>query len=174
MNGRTIVLAAALALAGIAPPVSAADFGVGADFLDRRTILFPIRTESFLIEPEIRFNTSSSAASGGQTSSDYAPGLGVYLRKESGPQFETYWGARVGYQMSKDTVPGLELKDSTWRVTPAIGVQHFFSKQFSVGLDIGLQYSTTESKTSTPTSSATGHEHGWDSIVRVLLRAYLW
>jgi hypothetical protein len=76
--------------------------------------------------------------------------------------------------MSKDSSTGFEFKDNTWRVTPALGVQHFFSKQLSVGLDIGLQYNTVESKTSTPTTSVTSHSHGWDSIVRVLVRAFLW
>jgi hypothetical protein len=172
MNAKTARRALFLVCA-VALPAQAADFGLGAAFNDGLTVLVPIKTGSWLIEPELRISTQSTAAGGKQSIESYSAGAGFYARKEMGPLFESYFGARVSYSWGEQSQPGSDSKVRSWGVAPTLGVQHFFSKQFSVGLDAGLRYTTSETKIS-GAGSSTASEHGWDSVSRILVRAYFW
>ena len=172
MNAKTARHAVFLVCA-VALPAMAADFGIGAAFNDGSTVFVPIKTQSFLIEPELSVFTQSTAAGGGQSIENYRAGAGLYLRRELGPLFESYLGARVAYAWGDQKAPGSDTKTNAWTLAPTFGVQHFFSKQFSVGADAGLRFITAESKIS-GAGGGTSHEHGWDSVSRILVRYYFW
>ena len=163
---RAAIAATVAALALHASLSSAADWGVGV-FFDGQdsTIAVPIRLESLMIEPEVTlFKTSSDT----QDARFVTLATGIYLRRDLGPLFEAYYGGRIGYTLAKSdnaTPPNTETR--SWLVAPTFGIQHFLSKQFSLGLDVGLQYSKSEEKATTTTDRT-----DWNTVTRVLLRAY--
>jgi len=163
----------ALFLSGIAalvlqvPLASAADFGLGvAHQGSGNTVLIPIRTESLFIEPEIRFDANSAS---GNSFHSVNPGVGVYWRKELGALFETYIGGKLAFGATKQTIGTTETKTGSITLGPTVGIQHFFSKQFSLGLDASLPYQ--HGKT-TQTGQPDTTFHSWSTETRVLLRAF--
>jgi len=165
--------AGALFLSGIAafvlqiPPASAADFGMGVAFdASGNTVMVPIKMETMLIEPEIRFDTGTGT---GSNSSSMSAGAGVYVRKGLGPLFESYTGGRVVYSTFKSTSGATDSKSNSFILAPTFGIQHFFSKQFSLGLDASLRYGNGKS---TQTGQPDSHFHNWGTETRVLLRAF--
>src|SRR2546427_351654 len=69
----------------------------------------------------------------------------------------------------------IPLASAAWMLSPTFGVQHFFAKRFSIGLDVGLQYARFSQKTNlsdfpTLNSSANGYSSG--TLTRILLRTY--
>ena len=171
-NCAKYVRAGALFLSGIAlvvqiPSVSAADYGLGVSFDGSgSTVMVPIKTDTLLIEPELRFNNSSASGSNFHST---GLGVGVYMRKQLGPLFESYMGGRVVHNTLKSTVAGTDSKSTSFTLAPTFGIQHFFSKQFSLGLDASLVYRTGKQ---TQTSQPELHFHSWDTRTRVLLRAF--
>ncbi len=104
---------------------------------------------------------------------------GIYVRKDLGQSFESYVGGRIGYSRSKDRFDfGTGTQNAAshaWMLSPTFGVQHFFAKRFSIGLDVGLQYARFSQKTNlsdfpTLNSSANGYSSG--TLTRILLRTY--
>jgi len=161
---RAAFLSGIAALACQIPLASAADYGVGVFHNGQgSTVVAPIRLESLTVEPEV---TLHRASGGGQTSNVTTLGTGIYVRKELGSLFESYLGGRVGYTSAK-TPSSPVTETRTYSLTPTFGVQHFFSKQFSIGLDVGLRYSNSSQKSLTTT-----HTTNLDTDTRILLRAY--
>jgi len=165
--------AGALFLSGFAalalqiPLASAADFGMGVAFEGSgSTVMVPIKTNTLLIEPQLQFDNSSAT---GSTFKNINPGVGVYLRKELGPLFESYMGGRVAYDQNKQTFPGGDFKSTSFSLGPTFGVQHFFSKQFSLGLDASLIYTNGKQ---TSSGQPDVHFHSLSTETRVLLRAF--
>ena len=170
-NGKasTLILCGIAALAVQVPLASAADYGVGVFHSgDGSTVLVPIRLQSLTVEPELTvFRTSSDT----QTSRYVNLATGIYVRRELGPLFESYAGGRIGYLIAKNrsnTGTGAQDTDThSLTLIPTFGIQHFFSKQFSIGLDVGLRYSRSSQK-----STTTNHIDDWGTTTRILLRAY--
>jgi len=167
------VKAGALFLSGIAalvlqvPLASAADFGLGvAHQGSGSTVLIPVRMENLFIEPEIRFEADSAS---GNSFHSVNPGVGVYWRKELGALFETYIGGKLAFGATKQTIGTTEIKTGSITLGPTIGIQHFFSKQFSLGLDASLPYQ--HGKT-TQTAQPDTTFHSWRTETRVVLRAF--
>ena len=160
------LLLAATAVIAPTPPAAAADWGVGV-FFDGQgsTVAVPIRLESLMIEPEVTlFKTSTDTQDGRFVTL----ATGIYLRRELGPLFEAYYGGRIGYTLAKsDNATPPDTETRSWLIAPTFGVQHYLSKQFSLGLDVGLQYSNSEQKATTTTDRT-----DWNTVTRVLLRAY--
>ena len=162
----------ALFLSGIAAlvlqiPPAAADYGIGvAHEGNGSTVMVPIRTGSLLIEPEIQFSNQSQA---GFHSRSVSPGVGVYLRKDLGSLFESYMGGRFVYSTNKFEFTGVDAKTTTYTIAPTFGIQHFFSKQFSLGLDASLQYRSGKQQQSGQPDS---NFHDVSTTTRVLLRAF--
>jgi outer membrane protein with beta-barrel domain len=164
--------ALAAALAGLAAPAPALEYGLGTGFLNNGSqravsVLTPMRTDSVMIEPEGQFSSSSSAASGRSHSLDV--GAGLYGRRPLAQQLEAYLGGRLLRTTSKDESGGTTTKSNGWDLAPTVGVQYFLSRQFSVGLDAGLHYTTTETKV---TGGSMSSQHGWNTEGRILLRGY--
>ena len=165
-----------VALAVPIPPAAAADYGVGVfHFGPGSTVVAPIRLESLTVEPEVNLFRASSNQ---ETFDGVSLATGIYVRRALGPSFEGYAGGRIGYSRSKDrfdTGFGIqEFNSHSWMLSPTIGAQYFFSRQFSIGLDVGLQYVRSSQKTdgppSFPSSSSNGYTAG--TVTRILLRAY--
>src|SRR6266480_1223631 len=138
------VKAGAFFLSGIAalvlqvPLAQAVDIGLGVALEGSgSTVLIPIRIDFLFIEPEIQFSSQSQS---GFKSNSVNPGVGVYWRKELGPLFETYIGGKLAFGATKQTIGTTETKTGSITLGPTIGIQHFFSKQFSLGLDASLPY----------------------------------
>jgi len=92
------------------------------------------------------------------------------MRKQLGPLFESYMGGRVVHNTLKSTVAGTDSKSTSFTLAPTFGIQHFFSKQFSLGLDASLEY--FHGKT-TQTGQPDQNSHGLSTQTRVLLRRVL-
>jgi hypothetical protein len=166
------VKAGALFLSGIAlvlqlPPAAAVDYGVGvAHEGSGSTVMVPIRTGTLLIEPEILFSNRSATDTSFRLVN---PGVGVYAPKELGSLFESYMGGRFAYRTLTNTSGGITSKDTSYALAPTLGIQHFFSKQFSLGLDASLEYRNGKQ---TRTGQRDQIYNSWNTHTRVLLRAF--
>ena len=171
---RVALFSGIVALAIHIPPAAAADYGVGVLHNGTgSTVLFPIRTESLNVEPEINF----FKASGDRPNRFLSLATGVYLRKQIGPSFESTVGARLGYRNQKNQLSStLESDFHSWFLTPTAGIQYFFTKQISIGFDVGLEYAKFTSKTTDstffPNLNTNSSGHSWDTVTRIMLRAY--
>ena len=160
----TLMLAAVLA-AGILE-AGAAEYGLGVAFDNGATVLLPIRTDSLLIEPELNFSNQSSSTSSFKT---FNVGSGAYVRRNLGPLFESYFGGRLLYGSSRSGSATVNSKASSFTLAPTAGIQHYFSKQFALGLDASLEYRNGKQTTAgTPETSF----HSIGTATRVLLRAF--
>jgi len=164
------------ALAVPIPPVSAADYGVGVfHFGQGSTVVAPIRLESLTVEPEVNLFRASSNQ---ETFHVVTVATGIYVRRAFGPSFEGYAGGRIGYSRSKDRfdtgIGTEEFVSHSWMLSPTLGAQYFFSRQFSIGLDVGLQYVRSSQKTDAPPPIASSSINGYTAgtLTRILLRAY--
>jgi len=174
---RVALLSGFAALTVQIPLASAADYGVGVLFSGQgSTVLAPVRLESLTVEPELSFFRTSSNQ---ETFHVVTLSTGIYVRKDLGQSFESYVGGRIGYSRSKDRFDfGTGTQNAAshaWMLSPTFGVQHFFAKRFSIGLDVGLQYARFSQKTNlsdfpTLNSSANGYSSG--TLTRILLRTY--
>jgi len=171
---RVAFLSGLAALAMQLPPAAAADYGVGVLHNGTgSTVLFPIRTDTLNVEPEINF----SKATGDITSRSLSIATGVYLRKQLGSSFESSVGARLGYRERKNQLSStLESDSHSWFLTPSAGIQYFFTKQISIGFDVGLEYARSTSKTTDstffPNLNTDSSGHSWNTVTRIMLRAY--
>ena len=170
-QGMTL-LAAAVVLAGAAAP-AVADVGLGAAITDGAfgtgtTVIVPIRTPTLLIEPQLGYADNKI---GGVTFKTTAPGVGVYLRKEIGPLFEAYYGGILAYNQTKTTGVGPDTKSTSFSIIPTVGVQHYFSKQFSIGVDAGLQYTDGTTKVS---GGSDQDIRTFATVTRILVRGFIW
>jgi len=165
------VLSAAVVLSAAAGPAAAADFGLGAAFTNGgfgtgTTIMVPIRLEGWLIEPQV---ADSSNKVGGVKTVSHQPGVGVYMNKNVGPGYEMYYGGIIGYSASKTTGVGPEVKTTSLILQPTVGLAHYFSKQFSLGVDVGLNYQDGTIKTS---GAADQDVRNWSTVARIIARMY--
>jgi len=158
------MLAAVLA-AGILE-AGAAEYGLGVAYDNGATVLLPIRTDSLLIEPEFNFSNQSSS---GQRLKNVNVGSGAYVRVNLGPLFESYLGGRLLYGSSESNFGSGDSKSRSFMLAPTVGIQHFLSKQFSLGLDASLEYRHGKQKSS---GSPDQTFHSIGTATRILLRAY--
>jgi len=177
-TARALVLSG-IWLAAPVPPAAAADYGVGATHNgEGDTVLVPIRMESLVVEPEVsyaRFKSTITAngASGTSTSTSYGLATGVYARRALGASFEGYFGGRAGIEKFRSSADsGLRQRVDTWFVAPTAGLQHYFSKQFSIALDVGLVYERDKNKLASGAVEQTLTTRGVNTRTRILLRAY--
>jgi len=169
------------------PLASAVDYGVGvAHEGTGNIVLIPIRLDSLIIEPEITYRRQKTANTAPGFSSDetftqYGLGTGIYARRPLGPSFEGYFGGRVGYSRSRDhssqEITALATfsnhqKSTSWFVGPTAGLQHYFSKQFSISLDVGLVYQYTKNDFSFDSNDQSFNTRTTVSLTRILLRGY--
>jgi hypothetical protein len=160
-------LLAAVAALALATPAPAAEYGLGVAYDNGTTVLLPIRTDSLVIEPEFNFsNQSSSSAS---RLKNVNVGSGVYVRRNLGPLFESYLGGRLLYSSSQSSSSTSDSKARYYMLAPTAGVQHFLSKQFSLGLDASLEYRHGKQ---TSTGNPDQNFHSIGTATRILLRAY--
>jgi len=169
---KTLLAVAAMALAGAAAP-AVADIGLGAAitngaFDTGTTLLLPIRTPTLLIEPQLAYVDQKQ---GGATNKSTSLGVGVYLRKEVGPLFEAYYGGILAYDQTKTTGGGPDTKSTSFSIIPTVGIQHYFSKQFSVGVDVGLLYRDGTTKVS---GGADQDIRTIATVARILVRGFVW
>jgi predicted porin len=168
---RIASLFAGAVLAGAAGSASA-DAGLGAAFESGSndtgtTIMVPIRLKGMLIEPQLAYVDQKAQ---GSTFKVTQPGIGLYLTKEVGPQFEMYYGGILGYsQIKQNNGVTPESKSTTFVIQPTIGVQHYFSKQFAIGVDAGIQYQDGTTKTS---GAPDQDIRIWSTVTRIIARAY--
>jgi hypothetical protein len=161
------------ALAIQVPPASAADYGVGAVHQGSgNTVLLPIKLDTLLVEPEVLL----SKVSGDSSSTSVGLATGIYGRKDLGPLFEGYMGGRVGLShfKSNSTFGGFpsDNKNDSWLIGPVAGVQHYFSKVFSIGLDVGLIYTHSKIRSTSLGIVTTQNNNAVNTQTRILLRAY--
>ncbi len=179
--------AVALFLSGIAavalqiPPASAADYGLGVSHGNNEAVMVPIRLESLTVEPEVfysRSKTKSESTTGpsNSTFTSYGLATGIYARRTLGPSFEGYFGGRVGIQKfrinSDSGTLSLQQKGDIWFAGPSVGLEHYFSKQFSIGLDVALLYSHNKNKFTAGLTDQSSTSNGVDTATRMLLRGY--
>jgi hypothetical protein len=150
-----------------------ADIGLGAAitngaFDTGTTVLVPIRTPTLIIEPQLAYVDQKI---GGTTTKITSPGVGVYLRKEVGPLFEAYYGGILAYDQIKTTGGGPDTKSTAFSIIPTVGIQHYFSKQFSIALDVGLQYTDGTTKVS---GAADQDVRVISTVARILVRGFAW
>jgi len=158
---RAVLLAAVLS-AGVLE-AGAAEYGLGVAYDNGATVLLPIRTDSLMIEPEFFLNNSSSSNSRFKT---FGVGSGAYVRRNLGPLFEGYLGGRLVFLSSQSSSGSGDSKTRSYMISPTVGIQHFLSKQFSLGLDASLEY--RHGKQSNPDQNF----HSIGTATRILLRAY--
>ena len=171
---------AAIALLAVlaSPATPAAEYGVGTSFLNNGflrsvNMLVPIRTEGYMIEPEGGLSTTKTSGTVTTKNDSYNVGSGFYKTRALGPQFEGYGGARLLYTRGKtDSGTGVTTKSNGWDAAPTLGVQYFFSKQFSLGLDAGLHYSDSKATTTTATTSTSSKVKAWNTEGRIMVRGY--
>lgn len=179
----------ALFLSGIAlaiqiPSASAVDVGIGATHQGQgNTVLIPIKMDVLIVEPEVSYSrakqnatVSTAPSSNDSTSSTFGLATGVYYRQALGPLFEGYFGGRVGIATTKtDQTAGINTfnqKSDSWFIGPTAGLQHYFSKQFAIALDVGLIYQHTKQKFTTNTIEQNFTTKQFDTQTRILLRGY--
>jgi len=179
--------AGALFLSGIATvalqisPASAADYGLGVSHGNNEAVMVPIRLESLTVEPEVFYSrsknkTEAPTSSSTNTFTSYGLATGIYARRALGPSFEGYFGGRVGIQKFKDSgdsgTGSVQQKFDSWFVGPTVGLEHYFSKQFSIALDVALLYSHSKNKFTVGLTDQSSTSNGVDTATRMLLRGY--
>jgi hypothetical protein len=166
---RFATLFAAAVLAGAAGP-AAADAGLGASFIDTSgangatagtTIMVPIRTGQWLIEPQLAYQ---DAKIGGNKFKVQSPGIGLYMTKNVGPLFEAYYGGILAYNKTENA----GVKDTSFSIIPTVGIAHYFSKQFSLGVDAGLEYTDGTRKG----AGADQDIRNIQTVTRIVVRGY--
>ena len=183
--------AVALFLSGIAavalqiPPASAADYGLGVSHGNNEAVMVPIRLESLTVEPEVFYSrsktkTESDTFSSNSTFISYGLATGIYARRTLGPSFEGYFGGRLGIGRSTDhgnqevtgTASSIQQKTRSWFLGPTAGLEYYFSKQFSIALDVGLIYEYSKNDFSSDSSDQSFRVRTVDTRTRMLLRGY--
>ena len=165
------VLSAALLLSAAAGP-TLADAGLGAAFTNGSfdtgtTILVPIRMKGMLIEPQLAYLDTKNF---GNTGKALRPGVGLYLTKDIGGGYELYYGGIIAYDQTKTTTGAApEQKSTSFILQPTIGAAHYFSKQFSLGVDAGLFYQDGTTKQS---GAADQDIKNIGTTVRIIARAF--
>src|SRR5258706_1675747 len=180
--------AIALFLSGIAAvalqisPASAADYGLGVSHGNDNAVMVPIRLESLTVEPEVSYSRSktkgeSTTGPSNGTFTSYGLATGIYARRALGPSFESYFGGRVGISKFRNSGDlggtfSSQQKIDTWFVGPTVGLEHYFSKQFSIALDVALLYSHSKNKFAAGLTDQSSTSNGVDTATRMLLRGY--
>jgi hypothetical protein len=147
------------------------------------TVLLPIKTADLMFEPEIYYNrvkdeTTITVPSTTDSFKGVRYGLatGIYARNELAASFEGYFGGRVGLTRYKtDDTFGTStttVRADSWFVAPTAGLQYYFIKQFSIGVDVGLVYERADQKVQSNTSEQTSDTKSLDTLTRILLRGY--
>ena len=67
---------------------------------------------------------------------------------------------------------GAETKSTAFSIIPTVGVAHYFSKQFSIALDVGLQYQDGTTKVSAGSPIRTSSTIA--TVTRILVRGFIW
>lgn len=162
---------AAMSSTVVTLPASAVDVGMGAGIVggSGASVYVPVRFGNWRIEPELSYrrytldetNLTIPSSSNNYESNNYAIGTGVYWRQPIGSSLESYIGGRIGYTWydAKRTYPnnpGSNWKQeaSGYYIGPALGAEYFFTKQFSVGLDVSLIY---QSQSTDINAASVGH-----------------
>ena len=91
------------------------------------------------------------------------------MRVNLGPLFESYLGGRLLYGSSESNFGSGDSKSRSFMLAPTVGIQHFLSKQFSLGLDASLEYRHGKQ---TSTGNPDQNFHSIGTATRILLRAY--
>src|SRR6267154_101656 len=179
--------AVALFLSGVAavalqiPPASAADYGLGVSHGNNNAVMGPSRLESLTVEPEVFYSRSKTKTESDTFSSNspfisYGLATGIYARRTLGPSFEGYFGGRVGIQKFRNNSDSetfsLQQKEHIWFAGPAVGLEYYFSKQFSIALDVALLYSHSKNKFTAGLTDQSSTANGVDTATRMLLRGY--
>jgi hypothetical protein len=160
---------AAAVLAGAAAP-AAADAGLGASFIDTTgsnggtsgiTVMVPIRTGQYLIEPQLAYFDQKI---GNAKTKVQSPGVGLYMTKSVGSLFEAYYGGILAYNKTEQG----GVKDTSFSIIPTVGIAHYFSKQFSLGVDAGLEYTDGTRKG----AGADQDIRTISTVTRIVLRGY--
>jgi len=164
-------------------------YGLGAEINDYLTIYLPIKSENYLIEPSISFNTrdNSSINSAESNENDYEEvkiGVGIYKIKTITNSTNLYYGMRLGYVTQESNYSSVntlfenktESKSQGYFVAPTLGIEHNLSKIISIGIDASFLHSNTDGKRtdSTITSSVTSNTKNTESITKavVVMRYY--
>lgn len=173
--------------------VYAADLGIGVN-IDTGSfdgvgygLLVPLRFGNMILEPEVSYYDHSekgnNSASGheGRDQTVFSLGTGVYARKQLLANTESYFGARLGYrscdysysQDNSGTPYRYESKNHALFLAPTVGIQYFFSEQFSIGCDIGLMYSDGEYKNKSSSGTLSRGDYSeWNTTSRVAVRGF--
>jgi hypothetical protein len=165
-------------------PASASEFGVGVvHWGENWTVLLPIKTAGLMLEPEIYYNkvkddttTTFTSTTDSFKGARYGLATGIYARSELAASFEGYFGGRVGLTRYKtDSTSGIStttVRADSWFIAPTAGLQYYFIKQFSIGIDVGLVYESADQKIQSSTSEQTSDTKSLDTLTRILLRGY--
>lgn len=128
-------------------------------------LVIPIRLESLSIEPGIAYSGEhgdSKNKYSNQKADNDGSGIellaGLYLRKGFSNEFEEHDGARLGtdqslYNQMDEFNSKIDARTDIVVLTPALGLQYFFNKQFSMGVDAGLRLEQATSDSNSVGSS---------------------
>jgi hypothetical protein len=156
-----VAVAAALSLA--APLAGAMDIGLGANLNTDGNgyggwgFSVPLRFGNIMVEPSVEYDSwrYQDTYNGGTYIYDgkgkyYVIDTGIYWIKPIIPMLDAYIGGRVGLYSGQRSY--YETCCGSWQsqyrgayVGPTIGAEYFFSKKFSVGLDVSVLFSSEHS-----------------------------
>jgi hypothetical protein len=123
-----------------------ADVGVGAAAgSEDRTILFPIRLSSVIIEPYLGYREDEAELNSVASSTERLDiGVGVFGLAMRGDNLSIYYGARLADVSEESSTTVDEIEQSRvdidgYRIAPTVGFQYTISR-VTVGAEIGWAY----------------------------------
>lgn len=147
---NTVFSAACLAMF-MASDASAADIGLAASIGgDDSAIAIPIRTEGYLIQPEISHSFyEDNTESRGYESERISFGIFGYKRVPMVQGLEAQFGVGLGYghRESDQYYQGQRYNDDfeSYFVGPAIGLSYYLNDKVSIGIEARYLYRTSDS-----------------------------
>jgi hypothetical protein len=166
-NLKPLNLAVVAVLTLSAPLAGAMDIGLGVSLNNEGGgnggygVSMPLRFANISVEPELSFYSASQDTTYPSTPTnnrendfhEYILETGVYWRRPVVPSVEMYLGGRVGYVKYAYTytyplspASNYKYEESGYFLGPTLGAEYFFSKNFSLGLDVSLLYESTSGK----------------------------
>lgn len=185
---QRLFVAMGLVLASVS--AAAADFGVGISARsDDGWLYVPIDvSQSFRIEPSIRYGSSELSFSSGslesQDSETWEFGVGIFGLKKITDAAHIYYGARLAYVDTESSstqtstigtaIRGVSTQDG-YRIGPTLGFEYLFGGHFSVGGEASYTFFDLEGESTTrfgnfSSSTSSIEQKGQSTQTRLIFR----
>ena len=136
---------------------SETSFGIGANLnsdSNSNVLYFPIMLGQLILEPSLSYNSVDRVQTDDRNNdhfsfTGYGLDVGFFGTNKISENNIIYYGLRIGYSKFENkwtdssivaTSTSQTIKDSGYNIAPTFGLQYYFSKNISLGVDQAIQY----------------------------------